>query len=46
MQAQECLFIDDNLRNVEGAKALGIQGYHFTTPQQLKEDLLKEGILK
>ena len=46
MQAQECLFIDDNLRNVEGAKALGIQGYHFTTPQQLKEDLLKEAILK
>ena len=46
MQAQECLFIDDNLRNVEGAKALGIQGYHFTTPQQLKVDLLKEAILK
>ena len=44
MQAQECLFIDDNLRNVEGAKALGIQGHHFTTP--MKEDLLKEGILK
>lgn len=46
MQAEESLFIDDNLRNIEGAKALGIHGYHFTTPQQLEEDLLKEGVLK
>lgn len=46
MQAEESLFIDDNLRNIEGAKALGIHGYHFTTPQQLQEDLLKEGVLK
>ena len=29
LKADECLFIDDTLRNVEGAQAVGIKGYHF-----------------
>ncbi|MDE3248397.1 MAG: HAD family phosphatase [Bacteroidota bacterium] len=29
------LFIDDNLRNVAGAEAVGIKGIHFQSPKQL-----------
>ncbi len=29
LKADECLFIDDNAENIEGAKAVGIQGYLF-----------------
>lgn len=36
---EEAVFIDDNLRNVDAAKALGIHSLHFTSPAQLKADL-------
>ncbi|MBQ4145255.1 MAG: HAD family phosphatase [Clostridia bacterium] len=29
LKADECLFVDDNLNNIEGAKAVGISGYLF-----------------
>lgn len=29
LKADECLFIDDNEKNIEGAKAVGINGYLF-----------------
>jgi 2-haloacid dehalogenase len=35
----EALFIDDNLRNIKGAKTLGINGIHFSTPEELIKDL-------
>ena len=35
----ETLFIDDNLRNIKGAEALGINGIHFSTPEKLITDL-------
>lgn len=38
------LFIDDNLKNVEGAKAVGISTIHFRSPQQLAEELKKRNI--
>lgn len=38
------IFIDDNLRNVKGAEAVGIHGIHFVNAQQLKEDLKKWNI--
>ncbi len=41
----EALFIDDSLRNVKGAEALGIQSIHFQNPGQLKEELTKRGII-
>jgi len=33
------LFIDDNLRNIEDGKALGLPGILFTSPSQLREEL-------
>lgn len=35
------LFIDDNLRNIEGGKAVGLPGIHFVSPAQLREDLIR-----
>lgn len=45
LQPHETVFIDDNLRNVKAAEAIGIRGIHFQSPQALKEALQKEGIL-
>ena len=33
------LFIDDNLRNIEGGKAVGLPGIHFVSPAQLRAEL-------
>ncbi|MGA0415515.1 MAG: HAD family hydrolase [Flavobacteriaceae bacterium] len=43
--AEESLFIDDNLRNVKAAEALGIQGYHFKSPELLNAFLVKNQII-
>jgi len=41
----QALFIDDNLRNVKAAEALGIKGIQFTTPGRLAEHLKDLGII-
>jgi len=41
----EAIFIDDNERNVQAAKGLGIGGIHFKTAQSLKSELNQRGIL-
>ena len=46
INAQETIFIDDNLPNVEGAKKAGMEGYHFTSPTDLKAHFYQLGILK
>ena len=33
------LFIDDNLRNIEGGQAVGLPGIHFVSPEQLRAEL-------
>jgi 2-haloacid dehalogenase len=40
------LFIDDNLRNVKAAEALGITGIHFQNPEQLRESLRTMNLLQ
>lgn len=40
----EALFIDDNLRNVKAAAAMGIDSIRFTTPDDLDKELKKRGI--
>jgi 2-haloacid dehalogenase len=39
LKASECLFIDDSLKNVKGAEAIGMKTHHFTTPETLKAEL-------
>jgi 2-haloacid dehalogenase len=39
------LFIDDNKRNIEGGLALGLPGIHFQSPEQLKSELVKAGVI-
>jgi 2-haloacid dehalogenase len=39
--AAECLFIDDSLKNVRGAEAVGMNAHHFTSPEKLKAELKK-----
>jgi len=39
LEPQHCIFIDDSLENVEGARKLGINGLHYKNSKQLKADL-------
>lgn len=39
------LFIDDNIKNIEGARALGLPSVHFQNPEQLKSELTRFGVL-
>jgi len=41
----KALFIDDSLRNVRAAEAMGIKSIHFQTPDQLKKELKEMGVL-
>jgi putative hydrolase of the HAD superfamily len=42
VEPEKILFIDDMKKNVEAAVSLGIQGIHFTSALQLKEELSKK----
>jgi 2-haloacid dehalogenase len=42
---KETLFIDDNVRNIKAAEALGIRSIVFVSPEQLRSDLEKLGVL-
>jgi 2-haloacid dehalogenase len=45
LAAADCIFVDDSLKNVVGAEAVGMQGRHFTSPDALRSDLLALGLL-
>jgi len=40
VRPQEALFLDDQLKNVEGARAIGMAGAHITDPQRQVRDLI------
>jgi 2-haloacid dehalogenase len=40
----EALFIDDNLRNIKAAEAMGIKSIHFQSAEKLKNELNEIGI--
>jgi 2-haloacid dehalogenase len=42
---KEAVFIDDSLKNAEGAGAVGIHGLHFQGPEKLAKDLSTLGLL-
>lgn len=43
--AEDCVFIDDSPKNVEGAKAAGWDAIHFTSPSDLRAALTERGLL-
>jgi 2-haloacid dehalogenase len=45
LTATHTLFIDDNLRNVKGAREAGLQAIHFTSPAALRSALEERHIL-
>lgn len=45
IEPSRSLFIDDSLRNVEGAKEVGLTTIHFQSPEQLRQELRERGIL-
>ena len=45
LKAEQALFIDDRLINVEGAKAVGMRAHLFTTAEDLRARLEAEGLL-
>lgn len=42
---KKALFIDDNIRNIEGGKALGLTTIHFQSPAQLRAELQQAGLI-
>ena len=44
LKAEECVFLDDTLENVEAGERLGIHGIHFKTKEQAEEELCKLGV--
>ena len=42
---ETAIFIDDNAKNVAGAKAVGLDAVHFQSPKQLEQYLAEIGIL-
>jgi 2-haloacid dehalogenase len=43
LKAADCIFIDDSLKNVEGAQAVGMHGHHFIEAEGLARDLRAHG---
>jgi 2-haloacid dehalogenase len=43
LKAADCIFIDDSLRNVEGARAVGMHGHHFVDADGLASELRAHG---
>ena len=41
----ECIYIDDNPKNVAGAAALGFDGIAFASAEQLRDALVRRGLL-
>ncbi len=44
VDAARSVFIDDSLANVEGARAVGMQGVHFISVEQLSDALRRLGV--
>lgn len=45
LQPSDCIFVDDKQKNVDAAKACGMQGLVFTNADQLRSDLKQLGVL-
>lgn len=45
IELRQSIFIDDSLKNVKGAEAVGMKGHHFTSPEALRLALAAHGLL-
>lgn len=45
LRAEEAVFVDDNIANVEAAAAMGIAAHHFVGAESLRSDLATFGLL-
>src|ERR1043165_4575640 len=45
VKPQEAVFIDDSMRNIKAAQEMGINSIHFTTPDDLRKELVKLKVL-
>lgn len=45
LSAARTLFVDDSVANVEAARAVGMQGHHFTGAARLRAVLIEAGLL-
>ena len=41
---ESCIFVDDNETNVTAARNFGMKAMHFTSPKQLRMDLIAHGL--
>ena len=44
LKAEECVFLDDTLKNVEAARKYGFYGICFKTKEQAEEELKALGV--
>ncbi|MBO4370267.1 MAG: HAD-IA family hydrolase [Paludibacteraceae bacterium] len=44
LQAQDCLFVDDNATNIVVGESQGIRGIRFTSPEALRDELCRRHI--
>jgi putative hydrolase of the HAD superfamily len=44
-KASSCIFIDDQIENIEAAQSLGIDALYFQSPERLVRDLEKRNVL-
>lgn len=42
---EACFFVDDSIKNVEAARAMGMQAAQFISPKVLRLDLIDRGLL-
>ena len=45
LDASDCVFIDDSLSNVNGARAVGMHALHFQSPSELSIELRRLGFV-
>ena len=45
VKPEQAIFIDDNFRNVEAGRSLGLHGIHFQSPEGLAEELERLDVL-
>jgi 2-haloacid dehalogenase len=44
LDAEDCIFIDDSVANVEGARAVGMHAIHYREPMDLMAELERYGL--